>query len=102
MTRTGSAEPTRVVPPTPARNVRRCVPSVPIRIARDSPVVPVLAMSTLSLPVIRLWPAFDPIAMFREPVLLANSARWPSATLSSPVVFRNRAFLPEATFEPRI
>ena len=49
-------------------------PLVPIRIAFDSPALPALAMSTLLEPVVRAEPAWLPSATLSWPVVLATSA----------------------------
>src|SRR5262249_15889346 len=57
------------------------LPSVPSRITFDSPALPSLPMSMLFEPVVRLWPASEPIAMFESPVVLAWSAWKPEGDL---------------------
>ena len=45
-----------------------------MRIVLDSPKKPALPMSILLLPVVRLMPALEPMAMLDEPVELLLSA----------------------------
>jgi hypothetical protein len=53
---------------TPARKAALWLAALPIRIVPDSPATPGFATSMLREPVVRLMPALEPIAMFRDPV----------------------------------
>jgi hypothetical protein len=63
--------PVGVTPDTPARYAAVWVPWVPIRILPASAATPLLAMSTLLLPVVRLSPALLPTARLLDPVVLS-------------------------------
>src|SRR5882672_11484776 len=85
-----------VTPRMPAMNAAACVPAVPIRMVLDSPAIPVLPMSILLLPVVRLDPARVPSAMLLPPVVLDSRALTPLAVLLLPVVFLKSALPPLA------
>src|SRR5262249_56146754 len=84
--RTRWVDPERVVPLTPARKAAVWSLLLPIRIVPASPFLPSLAMSTLSLPVSRFWPAWKPIAMLWSPALLFRRALSPTAALAWPAL----------------
>ena len=96
MTSTVCVGPAIGTPLTPARNAAVWVPGVPIRMVRASAATPVLAMSMLFEPVVRLRPAPLPTATFEEPVVLASSALVPSAVFDAPVSWYS-ALTPSAT-----
>ena len=70
-----------------------------MRIMLDSPATPLLPISMLLSPVVRLTPAFAPNAMLPLPVMLFESAESPMAVLLSPVVLLNRANAPLAVLK---
>ena len=96
-TRTGTALASPVViPRMPAMNVRVCMS--PRRIVNSSVACwPRLPMKMFLLPVVDVFPARMPIAMFELPVFCAN-ARLPTAVLLLPAVVACRAPAPTAVF----
>src|SRR5215211_1673268 len=70
-------------------------PTVPMRIAPDSPATPGWAMSTFSTPFVRFRPAPEPSATLADPVV-SFSASWPTATFLTAVVLSPSALLPSA------
>src|SRR3954467_8220466 len=97
LTRTGWVGPAIEAPLMPAMNAEVWLPTVPMRIVRDSAATPRLAMSTLFAPVVRFSPARNPTAMLSGPVVLVDSAWVPWATLLAPVVLAASAPVPTAT-----
>ena len=57
-----------------------------MRMVLNSPATPILPISILSLPVVRVAPAELPTAILLLPVVLLESARAPMAVLKLPVV----------------
>src|SRR6476620_11748837 len=90
--------PLGTTPLTPATNALLWVPWVPILVVADSSATPMLEMSMLLEPVVRLPPAKWPTATFPVPVVLESSACHPRLELLLPVELNLETSSPTAAF----
>jgi hypothetical protein len=93
LTNTATAADPSVTPLIPA--IKVLVAPVPIRMVFDSAATPVLPMSMLPDPMVRLNPASLPTAMLSSPLLLVRAPP-PKAVLALLVVLLTRALAPTA------